>query len=506
MMMPLAAGLLGLAAGVGSQICAAQAAPIQTADFGAIAIGVSAKTAGITVSFSAPVTVSAIQVGTQGSAGLDFTLAQGDAGTCAPGTYAAGASCTVNVNFVPTTAGLRSGAAVLFGTDGMPLAIQRVRGTGVGPVAVFNSGSTQSGIGTLANALAVAVDASGNRFVADTGNGRIVQITAAGTQSTIASGLREPVAIAVDAAGNLLVADGSLGQVLLFARGVSGVTATPVVIADNLNGIAGLAIEPDGSVVVSLAASRQVLELAKQGQPVVLASFAAGFTPGAIAVDSHGKLFVSATDAGSVAEIVPGGSPVIVLSGLKGPAGLAVDAAGNIYVAEKYGHDVVEFSGTGASATGERGKTVLAKYIAANAVALEADGSLAVVTAASGLVEIRRSNVMADFGPLANRMRLESAVQNIGSAPLVLSSVQVSTLTAGVNGAFAQAATGGQDCVAGETLAAAQSCSLAVQAAPPAHTSATATRVSGQALVVSNTLNTVGSLSLLHTNAMGSDM
>jgi hypothetical protein len=367
----------------------------------------------------------------------------------------------------------------------------------VGPVAVFNPGSLQTTVATLANALAAAVDASGNRFVADTGNGRIVKINAAGALTTVASGLSNPVAIAVDAAGNLLVADGALGEVLLFARGMNGIATTPIVIADNLSGIAGLAIEADGNVVVSLAALRQVVELAKQGQPQVLATFAAGFTPGALAVDGQGNILVSATDAGSVAKIAKGSAPITILSGLKGPAGLAVDAAGDIYVAERYGHDVVEFSG-------QKRKT-LAKFVAANAVALEPDGSVAVVTAASGLVEIHRTNVAADFGSLANRMRLDSTVQNIGNAPLALNSVQVSTLTAGVSGAFAQTATGAQDCAAGETLAAAQSCSLTVQAAPPVKATVTATRVSGQALLLSNTLNALNAPSTLHMNAAGLD-
>jgi hypothetical protein len=499
MAMPLAAGLLLLVAAVAPRVCAAQAAPVQTADFGTVAVGASAKTAAITFSFNASATVSAIRVGTQGSAGLDFTLAQGDAGTCATATYAAGASCTVNVNFVPTTAGLRSGAAVLFGDDGMPLAIQRVRGTGAGPVAVFNPGSVLSIPTILSNALAVAVDASGNRFVADTGSGRIVQITTAGAQSTVASGLSEPVAIAVDAAGDLLVADGALGQVLLFARSMSGIAATPVVIADHLSGIAGLAIEPSGSVAVSLGASRQVVEIEKQATPVVLASFAAGFTPGALVVDGQGNLLVSAMDAGAVVRIVPGGAPVTILSGLQGPAGLAVDAAGDIYVAERYSQDVVEFNGQSAK------RKVLAKQVATNAVALEPDGSLAVVTAASALMEIKRNNATADFGPLANHVRLDNAVQNIGNAPLVLSSVQVSTLTAGLSGAFAQATSGVQDCTARETLAAAQSCSLALQATPPTHATTTARRISGQAQVLSNTLNALGSQSTLHMNAAGLD-
>jgi len=493
----LGAGLLCVAAGA-----MAQTAGMQPADFGAVPIGVAAKTAAITFSFSAAATVSAVQVGTQGSAGLDFAIAAGDAGSCAAGVYAANTSCTVKVSFIPVTAGLRSGAVALFGADGMPIAMQRVSGTGLGPVAVVNPGSVQTIPGTLNNPLAVAVDAAGNRFVADTGNGRIAEVSASGAQSTIVSGLNDPVAIAVDAAGNLLVADGALGQVLLFVRTANGIAAAPVVVAGNLTGIAGLAIEPSGRIAVSLAGARQIVELQPQAQPKILASFAAGFTPGALAADGAGDLFVSATDSGQVAEVSAAGTVSTVLTALKGPSGLAIDAAGDLYIAESLGHDVVEVSAVDAYASAPR--VVLAQYEVASAVALEPDGSLAMVTP-TGLVEVKRTNVSADFGPLGNRVRLSSSVQNIGNAALTLSAVQVSTLTPGLNGAFTLAASGTQDCAAGESLALAASCTLAVQAAPPVHASASALHVNGETQVVSNTLNALGTSTTLHMNAAGTD-
>ena len=53
----------------------------------------------------------------------------------------------------------------------------------------------------------VKVDAQGNIFVADTGNGRIRRIDPSGTITTVASGLNLPSAIALDIVGNLLIVD-----------------------------------------------------------------------------------------------------------------------------------------------------------------------------------------------------------------------------------------------------------------------------------------------------------
>ncbi|HWR34356.1 MAG TPA: MBG domain-containing protein [Clostridia bacterium] len=55
----------------------------------------------------------------------------------------------------------------------------------------------------------VAVDGSGNVYIADTGNKRVVKVpSTGGTQSTVASGLSGPRGVAVDGHGNLYIADG----------------------------------------------------------------------------------------------------------------------------------------------------------------------------------------------------------------------------------------------------------------------------------------------------------
>ena len=56
----------------------------------------------------------------------------------------------------------------------------------------------------------MAVDGSGNVYIADSGNNRVLKETLSGgsyTESTVGSGLNRPIQLAVDGAGNVYIAD-----------------------------------------------------------------------------------------------------------------------------------------------------------------------------------------------------------------------------------------------------------------------------------------------------------
>src|SRR6266704_2355077 len=61
-------------------------------------------------------------------------------------------------------------------------------------------------------ASSLAVDKTGNLFVADYDNGIIYQYKPSGLRATFASGLYHPVGMALDSAGNLFLADNSIGN------------------------------------------------------------------------------------------------------------------------------------------------------------------------------------------------------------------------------------------------------------------------------------------------------
>lgn len=93
---------------------------------------------------------------------------------------------------------------------------------GGGPVTGYFDGSGTTVYGTAAlfsSPTSVAVDATGNVYVADQGNRAIRMITSAGVVTTLAGNpvqknvVGAPVAISIDAAGNLYIADSS-GRIL----------------------------------------------------------------------------------------------------------------------------------------------------------------------------------------------------------------------------------------------------------------------------------------------------
>src|SRR5262249_45377210 len=68
-----------------------------------------------------------------------------------------------------------------------------------------------------------AVDKTGDVSIADTGNNRVVEVKADGTQATVGSGLSLPSGVAVDGKGNVFIADTGNNRVVEVKPGVSQV-------------------------------------------------------------------------------------------------------------------------------------------------------------------------------------------------------------------------------------------------------------------------------------------
>jgi sugar lactone lactonase YvrE len=115
-------------------------------------------------------TIGVPKVLTQGDIGLDFT--DNGTGTCTTNgtshTYAVNDTCTVDVKFAPQYAGTRYGAVELVNNSGNLLATALISGTGNGPQLAFNAPLTATTLGGgFTRPLGVAVDSSGNVYVAD---------------------------------------------------------------------------------------------------------------------------------------------------------------------------------------------------------------------------------------------------------------------------------------------------------------------------------------------------
>ena len=108
------------------------------------------------------------------------------------------------------------------------LATAYVYGIGTGPQVAFTAAAQSVLVDGLLHPDGVAVDGSGNLYIADANNDRVLKETlSAGTytQSVLASGLLTPAAVAVDGSGNVYIADA--GDGLLLKEAPSGGSLHP---------------------------------------------------------------------------------------------------------------------------------------------------------------------------------------------------------------------------------------------------------------------------------------
>ena len=250
---------------------------------------------------------------------------------------------------------------------------------GTGSAASFN---TPSG---------VAVDASGDIFVADAGNNEIRRVTPQGVVTTLAGSWNTighadgtgsaasfygPEGIAFDpTSGNLFVADTGnneirevtpSGVVTTFAGSPTAGHADGNGTSASFNGPTGVAVDSAGDLFVADAGNNEIRMITPTGAVTTLAGSltagntngtgtAAAFTdPQGIAVDSSETIYVADTGNNEIREVTSSGV-VTTLAGsgvaghadgtgsaasFYGPSGLAVDSVGNVYVVDTNNQEI----------------------------------------------------------------------------------------------------------------------------------------------------------------------
>jgi sugar lactone lactonase YvrE len=240
----------------------------------------------------------------------------------------------------------------------------------------------------------VAIDGAGDLFVADGNNASIRKVTAAGAVTTVAASGQAgvsftfPYGVAVDAAGNIYVADGDhtirkitpAGTVTTLA-GTAGVPGTRDGIGTTASffGPTGVAVDGAGNVYVADANNHTIRKITPAG---VVATFAGTpRSPGAadgtgtdarfhlpqgVAADSAGNVYVADTQSSTIRKITSAGV-VTTLAGtaheagsadgtgagarFSGPTGVALDGAGNVYVADQNNQSIRKVTPAGVVTT-----------------------------------------------------------------------------------------------------------------------------------------------------------
>ncbi len=256
----------------------------------------------------------------------------------------------------------------------------------------------------------LVLDSLGNLFISDTNNQRIRKVAAAtGIITTVAGNgvsgyggdggpaiygsFANPAGIALDGAGNLYIADNRNSRVrkIMAATGI-------------LSTVAGSGFPASGG----------------DGGPAVNAYINC---PTGVALDGSGNLFIAESCGGHVRRVAVGTGVITTFAGSTtalslgdggpaveaqlGPLGVAVDASGNVLIADSGGRIrkvsggiITTVAGSGWGTSGDGGPAISAKFQVPLAVALDGAGNIYIaennrirkVTAADGVISTIAGN------------------------------------------------------------------------------------------------------------------
>ncbi len=320
----------------------------------------------------------------------------------------------------------------------------------------------------------VAIDPTGNVYIADASNNRIRMVSLSGIITTFAgngfigysgdggpataASLKYPMGVAADASGNVFVADYSNNCIRkINSAGIITTLAGTTVAGYSGDGLAatlaklnqpsGVAVDGSGNVFIADQANERIRMINSSGIISTIAGNGiAGFTgdggvatagrlnmPTGVAVDGSGNIIIADQMNGRIRKVntsgmisTIGGSSTLGYSGDGGPAtsaelyqptGVSFDAAGNIYIADMVNNRIRKINtagiistntGTGAPGfSGDGGPSIVAQIYNGYGVAADISGNIYIADLnnnrirkvnTSGIISTLAGSGVAGFG------------------------------------------------------------------------------------------------------------
>jgi len=259
-----------------------------------------------------------------------------------------------------------------------------------------------------------AIDGSGNIYVTDTLNNRIVKLDSSGRLIAEWGGagsgngqLREPYGIAIDQKGGVYVADTGNHRIqkfssdgsYLFEWGIQGIGD------GQFNNPVGIAISPDGNVYVAEWSNSRIQKFDPNGAYLAeWGSYGYGNgqfrNPIGIAIDRNGDVYVTETEGNRVQKFDSDGAYLAEWGSIGNgngqfdyPRSIAIDGNGKVYIGDSNNHRIQVFSanGTYLEQWGSLGDGS-GQFRSPGGIALDGSGNIYVVDSGNGRIQKFDSN------------------------------------------------------------------------------------------------------------------